>query len=179
MNKWWKLAILGIAIGVVAVLVDQLYLNRSEREVHLIPDGYVGPVVIVWDRKDGELSSYEKGMRLYRIPPSGVLFTQFQSNSGNVFPGDDQYFYQKADGSRIEIPVRYDQGRDKRSPEIPKVMVYGQQGGSGEFVFNGRTEWGYVRSYVVGPLSDRSKLLSARESLIIKNSLGRSGKTPK
>jgi hypothetical protein len=52
-------------------------LVRNEPEVYLLPDGYVGPVLIVYDQPTGEPRKYEAGARVYEIPENGMLLTQF------------------------------------------------------------------------------------------------------
>jgi hypothetical protein len=85
------LLILGVPIGAVAIAVvivfgslyGSIYLwDRAEPELHLIPDGFEGPVLIVFNDPNGTQPEYEGKSRLYEIPPSGVLRTQFPPNDG-------------------------------------------------------------------------------------------------
>lgn len=77
--------------------------DYAEPETHLIPEGYVGYVYIVQSRADGEPPHRDGDRRLHRIPPDGLLLTQFASNDGII---DNRYFYVGADGSRREITGR-------------------------------------------------------------------------
>jgi hypothetical protein len=56
--------------------------GRADPEIHLIPEGYTGEVTIVFNAPDGAPFDVEDGARLYRIPSSGILFTQFPLNYG-------------------------------------------------------------------------------------------------
>ena len=78
--------------------------NYAEPEIHLIPEGYTGYVYIVQSDSLGEPEQFEKGRRLYRIPPDGLLFTRFGSNDGII---DARYFYVGADGPSREIAADY------------------------------------------------------------------------
>ncbi|QMU65411.1 MAG: hypothetical protein GKR88_14710 [Flavobacteriaceae bacterium] len=67
--------------GVVFGFISCTY-RKAEDIIRLIPEGYIGPVLVVFDQKNGEPKEYEDGKRVYRIPKSGVLKTQFGSNYG-------------------------------------------------------------------------------------------------
>ncbi len=74
----------------------------SESEVHLIPAGYRGTVVIIYDRPNAEPVMYENGDRVYNIPLSDTLLTQFHPPNGS---NSSKYFYVYEDGKREELPV--------------------------------------------------------------------------
>ena len=42
--------------------------NQTEDTVVLIPEGYVGPVLVIYGQTDGAEKEYENGKRVYRIP---------------------------------------------------------------------------------------------------------------
>ena len=93
---WMKHALL-------LALVTLAGCGYAEPEIHLIPDGYVGPVFIVQEWPDGQPERYEEGRRLYEIPADGLLLTQFSSNDGII---DDRYYYVSPSGERREIVGR-------------------------------------------------------------------------
>jgi hypothetical protein len=104
-------SVLFICVGVVATLLALLsfdYFNwsRAEDEIHLLPEGYEGAVVIVFNRADGQPKEYEHKKRVYRIPSSGILKTQFVEKPGTSKWRNAEYFYVKKDGSRA--PIAYD-----------------------------------------------------------------------
>jgi len=80
--------------------------SRAEDEIHLLPDGYEGLVVIVFNRADGQPKEYEGKKRVYRIPGNGILKTQFTEKRGTSKWRDAEYFYTKGDGSLS--PITYD-----------------------------------------------------------------------
>jgi hypothetical protein len=68
-------------------------MSKAEPEVHLIPKGYKGPVIIIFDDKQGRPEKYENGKRVYEIPMDGVLKTQFKKQQGFIEPNDLKYYY--------------------------------------------------------------------------------------
>ncbi len=72
----------------VAVCLLQVLFSGccGQRELTLLPDGYEGPVVILLSAHDGQPPEYRGKTRVYRIPESGVLKTQFAAYSGYVTP---------------------------------------------------------------------------------------------
>ena len=63
-----------IAFALWAAMMQQD--RRADSEVHLIPAGYSSDVTIVFNAPNGEPLDVEDGARLYRIPLTGILFTQ-------------------------------------------------------------------------------------------------------
>ena len=75
------------------------FWDRAEPEVHLIPAGYVGPVVILLN-DSGAPQEREGNARLFRIAPTGVAHSGFGDNIGW---GRPDYFYVDAQGHRSRI----------------------------------------------------------------------------
>ncbi len=75
------------------------YWDRAEHEIHLIPTGYTGPVVIIHDSTGAPVEREGKA-RLYRVPASGVVRTQFPPNEGW---GRPDYYYVGDRGHRVAI----------------------------------------------------------------------------
>ena len=72
-----------------------------EDEVFVMPEKYEGPVFIIHGRTDGEAKMFEGDKRLYRIPRSGILKTQFTLNYS---PHWIEYYYEDSVGNRTTIP---------------------------------------------------------------------------
>jgi hypothetical protein len=71
-------------------------IERAEPASHFVPSGYVGEVYIIFGVPDGAPPETRDGRRIYRIPPSGILRTQFPPTYGWSKP---LYFY----GSPSEV----------------------------------------------------------------------------
>lgn len=77
--------------------------NIVEGEIHLIPKGYEGPVIIVFDQQNGVPEKYENGSRVYEIPNDGVLRTQFKPQEEGYIPMEKLKYYYYDSNGRNEI----------------------------------------------------------------------------
>ena len=75
--------------------------NTGEREVYILPKNYIGVVYVLFNQKLGEKPKYEAGKRVYEIPSSGILKTQFSFNDG--WHGMPEYYY--ADGNNKKMII--------------------------------------------------------------------------
>lgn len=91
-----------VVIGMYLFSFAGSYLTRPEKETYLIPEGYVGTVLVIFNQPDGEKSEYEDGRRIYRIPETGVLFTQLKDEQGII---NQEYYYVSPDGQRRKLGV--------------------------------------------------------------------------
>ena len=149
-------AIVGaIVVAAIFVLADSFVFSRAEAEVHLIPDGYVGPVVIAFDRDDGTPEKYENRTRIYEIPPSGILKTKFSRNDGahHVW----EFYYVKADGTKRDLPYFLDL-REVPMEGREAVAIYALGSVSAPDNRTGRDMSFFT--YVVGKVSDSKSLIS-------------------
>lgn len=84
----------------------------------LVPDGYVGWLLLEYNVKDTEPVPIEAGVKVFKFPSNGALNT---SAPGPETGADDEYFYYSTDGSLREIPTDYRNG---------KGMIWGQHEGT-------------------------------------------------
>ncbi|MBK8981556.1 MAG: hypothetical protein IPM38_04345 [Ignavibacteria bacterium] len=96
----FPLTIIVVIIGMYLYFFASSYLTRPEKETYLIPEGYIGTVLVIFNQSDGEKPEYEDGRRIYRIPPSGVLFTQLKDEQGIL---NQEYFYISPNGQRLKL----------------------------------------------------------------------------
>lgn len=97
--------IVGVPLAILAypqvyVLGAGLLWGRAEHEIHLIPAGYTGPVVIELNDATATAPERENGARLFRIPVSGVAHSRLGVNDGW---GRPDYFYVDGQGHRTRI----------------------------------------------------------------------------
>jgi hypothetical protein len=88
-----------------------LLAGCEPRDVHLIPQGYVGPVLIVFDDPRGE--RVDPARREYRVPPGGVLHVSADGES----PHREVFYTVSASGERTLLPTEED--------ARPGLQVYG------------------------------------------------------
>jgi len=92
--------------------------NVSDNEQYLVPEGFNGRVLILFNRSDGAPKEYDGRTRIYRVPESGVLKTQFAPNEvWHEFP---RVFY--VGNSAYELPVVMDPNSDK--PKVPYACCW-------------------------------------------------------
>ena len=77
----------------------------AEPEVHLIPAGFIGHVVIRHAHAEGAALERDGTARLYRIPADGVLVTQAAANYGVRPPERMAFFAVDAAGTRTPLPI--------------------------------------------------------------------------
>jgi hypothetical protein len=84
----------------------------------LVPEGYVGWLLLEYNVKGAEPVSSEAGVNVFKFPSNGRLST---SSSGPERGAEDEYFYYSDDGSTRAIPGDYLNG---------KGMIWGQHEGT-------------------------------------------------
>jgi len=156
---------LGVLLGAMVVaagfvLADWLIFSRAEAEIHLIPDGYVGPVVIAFDREDGEPKKYENKTRIYGITPNGVLKTRFPKNDGTNHVW--KFYYTKADGTKRELPYFLDL-REVPAGNKDAVAIYSLASMSAPSN-RGASDRSFF-TYVVGKVTDSKSLIDKQHNI--------------
>jgi len=77
----------------------------AEKEKYLISANYIGNKYIFSNLKNGTPRQYdENGYRIYSIPGSGILITQFKETYGII---NKVFFYKAKDGKQIELKGIY------------------------------------------------------------------------
>ena len=67
--------------------------QTGEPAIFVLPEGYTGYVIIIYDQENGVAQKYKDKSRLYEIPETGILKTQFKNNPGwTDFP---KFYYKK------------------------------------------------------------------------------------
>lgn len=148
-RRWSGLWTWGLMVG----LLSLFGCGGSGSITHLIPDGYVGPVVIVFDDPSGEPPKHdEDGGVIYEIPPDGVLRLSTPAPEAGLYGVD--YFFVQPDGTRRKLP----QDADSSVLQVFAV-VDGATDGDREDRPPDRWTW---RAYVVGVPSERDDWVQVR-----------------
>jgi len=145
--------------------------GEPKEAVYLIPEGYVGSVVILFDQADGVTPDIENGFAVYNIPRDGVL----RVNTSAVYSVDElNYFYVDQAGNRTEITPVYpssqaSEGDGKKTyKQIPPndPTIYASIGEMGSFNANGRVI--RFRAFGVGRASESERLFEETRRKITK-----------
>ena len=67
--------------------------DAGENEIFIIPKNYTGYIVIIYNQQNTAVPKHEDKKRVYEIPVSGVLKTQFKAKEG--WAGFPQFYYEK------------------------------------------------------------------------------------
>lgn len=158
--------ITGKTIGVMTLLAAGTTLGAcgptADGEIHLLPEAYVGPVVIVYDQADGAPPERNAdGWRVYRIPADGILYTQFGTNYG-TYPGPPKY-YRDRKGERVEVDWLPRQevasGAHAQRTDIVSFNNSGHVGRQGRCYPHDNPNAYSFRYYVVGPAQRADSLM--------------------
>lgn len=136
--------------------------------IYLIPKGYVGEVIILYNQPDGETPNIENGLYVYNIPENGVLKVNVKSIKGTV---DHRYFYLNSKGEMERLEYLYPSGREKDKSRYERPSsdnISGEEYESKIFVtafesgnfgrFNSTSKPISYRSFLVGTPKDRKFL---------------------
>jgi hypothetical protein len=107
-------------LSFLALLAGCTDNQKCEKEIYLLPDGFRGHVILFFDQKDGAKISYEGDSRLYVIPRSGFLKSQFKKNGGCMSDGRVRFYTVDSVGNRT--PMTYFLGL--KPSEIPRDKDY-------------------------------------------------------
>ena len=73
----------GIVLFCIGWFAFWIWYRSAEDEVYILPNEFEGAVIVLMNEPDGKSIKYnKKGYRVYEIPESGVLKTQFKSEEG-------------------------------------------------------------------------------------------------
>lgn len=67
-------------------------VNLAEKEIVYIPENYVGTIAIVFNQMEGAPKEYNGASRVYRIPESGVLYSQFSQPDKGSYLNQELFF---------------------------------------------------------------------------------------
>lgn len=56
--------------------------SNGEQEVVVVPKDFTGYILVIFNQKNGQPVKYDGKKRVYEIPSSGILKTQFKVNNG-------------------------------------------------------------------------------------------------
>ena len=79
--------------------------DECEREIYYLPEAFKGNVIVFFDQEDGAPVEYKGDARVYHIPESGYLKSQFPKNGGCMNDDRIQFFY--THGNEIGVELDY------------------------------------------------------------------------
>lgn len=141
----------------IILVLKLISCNFNDGEIFVLPKNYKGYVVVIFNQKNGSSPKFENGKRLYEIPSSGILKTQFKGNYG--LKDIPEYYFEKiADENKIVSYTEYD--------KIPLNTIVGFIGANGTANkdLEGKKTVEYALFYV-GDKNDIRKAIEQAEKL--------------
>jgi len=90
---------------VILILFLGLSCKFAERELYILPKGFIGNVLIVFNTKNGSEKVYDQyGRRSYLIPTSGILLSRFTDTYGVI---NKKFIYSNKDKTLNELKGIY------------------------------------------------------------------------
>lgn len=86
-------------IAITAVVLLLLWIGLSRPSIYILPDGYVGEVIVFFDVDSCYTEESHSIYRVYRIPDSGILKTNFSEQSGLSL--GMRFYYGSRKGQRL------------------------------------------------------------------------------
>jgi hypothetical protein len=89
-----------------------------------VPKNYIGWLYVIYNQREGAFES-DGGYRVYHIPQSGILLTQYGVNQGWVGKNQIQIYRELYDSKFEQIPNAIDYVIDSTFKKINKNKVFG------------------------------------------------------
>ena len=151
----WRVVLLGLLV----MLVFTQCRRKREPELYLLPRGFVGNVVVVYNQPNGQPREYHAGTRVYRVPSGGIVYSPFGPNNGVGLP--TEYRYTDA-GTRAGQVLRYNwRPRPTDAPDETVVCCSAP-------ITDSNTPRTHYLAFVVAPNRQLDSLCEQRTGLIFR-----------
>lgn len=99
----------------------------GDKEIYIIPEGFTGKIYVLYEKANGKPKAYKKEYRLYEVPKTGIIQTQFAQNLGPFISDSLQNWFQfysidSITGKEKRIPNYY--YNDKISESLDSNSIY-------------------------------------------------------
>jgi len=147
---------------VVVLFFYQSCFRRGEDSIRLIREGFEGPIMIIYNQSDGVPIEYEGHKRLYRIPPDGVLRTQFKPNYGHQV---HEFYYVNPKEKRTPIPFVDPWSWSKLDTSEGIFICFAEEVGMGGDKQGKEIRF---RIFLVGPANKADSLFKLKEKFVLR-----------
>jgi hypothetical protein len=171
----YKLKFVGFFIFLVMFFTTSCNLlktSKSEKAIYIIPENYVGSVIIVFEQSNGINLETENGANVYRVPSNGIIKVTCKAIYASV---QETYFYEDFNGNRKEIDYLYPTSEKWALSKEKKTFDQIREDDSTTFIigsemgtFNNNDGVIHFRNFKVGKASDSSKLNQEAYSKVTK-----------
>ncbi len=114
--------------------------NTAEEEIYILPKDYTGYVILIYNQEDGLEKKYIDGKRVYEIPSSGILKTQFEPNTG--WAEFSEFYYENIKSDIIPYTYEFEELNDS------SIVAYGGTTGTANRDLEGTSVVKFSKYYV-------------------------------
>ncbi len=144
-----------IFINLMSILffLNHCCAKKAELEKYIIPNKYIGIIVLVCDYSEGQSKKYEGMYRIYNIDTLGVLLTKFDCNHGVFDDTRKEMTFYYSNGK--QIPYRFFLNKKPsekvKDPPHNEIQVY-------SFIYGtvGKTQF---KSFIIDTFDNQYKYL--------------------
>lgn len=138
----------------------KMALVSSKESICLIPEGFTGPVFIIFSQQDGVTPNVEDGRNVYKIPADGILQTKVPVNRT---VNKNEFFY--VDSNNVRKPIDYLFGkaypvevgeRSFDNIDIQTDEIFAMSDEMGTFEKEG--EYVHIRQFLIGKPKNSNEL---------------------
>src|SRR5689334_694200 len=99
-------------------------INQAEPEIHLLPQGYKGSVIITFEDSMGTSVVYDGDKRVYQVPASGILRTKFSEREKGFITDKDLLFYYVDEKGKYPLKVIHEIQNHKIDESDTNIYVF-------------------------------------------------------
>lgn len=114
--------------------------STGEKEIYILPKDYTGYIVLIFNQEDGAEKKYEGDKRVYEIPSSGILKTQFKPNSG--WSEFSEFYYENSNSKKIPYTYEF------KELNADSIFVYGGTTGTANRDLAGKSVVRFSKYYI-------------------------------
>lgn len=96
----FKLFLFGVILLTMLIVSSGFFFKYPRNGIYLIPKGYTGDVIILFNQPDGVVPEVENGLYVYKMPENGILKVKIKGYAGIV---NKSYYYVDENNERQEI----------------------------------------------------------------------------
>ncbi|MDG1697977.1 MAG: lipoprotein [Polaribacter sp.] len=114
--------------------------SSGEKEIYILPKDYTGYIILIFNQENGAEKKYEEDKRVYDIPSSGILKTQFKPNFG--WSEFSEFYYENSNSKKIPYTYEF------KELNADSIVVYGGTTGTANRDLEGTSVVKFSKYYI-------------------------------
>ncbi len=154
-----------VLLGLYILSFTQCNGQQLEESIVLLPEGYTGPVAIIFSQKEGVEPMVENGKHVYEIPSSGILRTTVEAN---MQIAGHEYYYVSINEERIPIEYLLPKGLENIGRTLSESNLNENANYIAGEEMSGLSSGSRVRLFVAGKVSEMETLGQEKYEFLFK-----------